>query len=141
MRTGTLTTVVILFCSFVLAPSLLRANQDDWYQGRRGQWIQQHNAWRFRDRDRNEYRQYGNSWRWYNGANQDHDWYQGRRGHWYQQQNSWRFRDIDGNEYRQYGNSWRWYNGRFHSEEASEYHHRAPGDNRNYQQFQQQEHR
>jgi hypothetical protein len=141
MRTRTLATVVILVCSFVLAPSLLRANQDDWYQGRRGQWIQQHNAWRFRDRDGNEYRQYGNSWRWYNGANQDHDWYQGRRGHWYQQQNSWRFRDIDGNEYRKYGNSWRWYNGRFHSEEAAEYHHRAPGDNRNYQQFQQQEHR
>ena len=141
MRTGTLATVVILFCSFVLAPSLLRANQDDWYQGRRGQWIQQHNAWRFRDRDGNEYRQYGNSWRWYNGANRDHDWYQGRRGRWYQQQNSWRFRDIDGNEYRQYGNSWRWYNGRFHGEEASEYHHRAPGDNRNYQQFQQQEQR
>ena len=141
MRTRTFATVVILFCSFVLAPSLLRANQDDWYQGRRGQWIQQHNAWRFRDRDGNEYRQYGNSWRWYNEANQDHDWYQGRRGRWYQLQNSWRFRDIDGNEYRQYGNSWRWYNGRFHSEEASEYHHRAPGDNRNYQQFQQQEQR
>ena len=141
MRTGTLATVVILVCSFVLAPSLLRANQDDWYQGRQGQWIQQHNAWQFRDRDGNEYRQYGNSWRWYNGANRDHDWYQGRRGRWYQQQNNWRFRDIDGNEYRQYGNSWRWYNGRFHSEEAAEYHHRAPGDNRNYQQFQQQEQR
>ena len=141
MRTGTLTTVMILFCSFVLAPGLLRANQDAWYQGRRGQWIQQHNAWCFRDRDGNEYRQNGNSWRWYNGANQDHDWYQGRRGHWYQQQNSWRFRDIDGNEYRKYGNNWRWYNGRFHGEEGAEYHYRAPGDNRNYYQFQQQEHR
>jgi len=73
MRTGTLTTAVILFCSFVLAPSLLRANQDDWYQGRRGQLIQQNNAWRFRDRDGNEYRRYGNSLRWYNGANKDND--------------------------------------------------------------------
>ena len=97
MRTGTLATIVILVCSFVLAPSLLRADQDDWYQGRRGQWIQQHNAWGFRD--------------------------------------------IDGNEYRKYGNNWRWYNGRFHGEEGAEYHYRAPGDNRNYYQFQQQEHR
>src|SRR6202046_4489182 len=45
MKTGTFATVMFLVCSFVLAPSLLRANQDDWYQGRRGQWIQQHNAW------------------------------------------------------------------------------------------------
>ena len=141
MKTGTLATVVIMVCSFVLAPSLLRANQDDWYQGRRGQWIQQHNAWRFRDHDGNEYRQYGNSWRWYKGANQDNEWYQGRLGRWYQQQNGWRFRDIDGNEYRQYGNSWRWYNGRLHGAAGSAYHHRAPGDNRTYDEFQQQERR
>jgi hypothetical protein len=137
MKTVTLSTVVILVCLLVLAPSLLGANQDDWYQGRRGQWIQQHNSWRFRDRDGSEYRQHGNSWRWYNGVNQDNDWCQGRRGHWYQHQNSWRFRDIDGNEYRQYGNGWRWYNGRLHGAEGSEYHNRAPGDNRNYYQFQQ----
>jgi len=141
MKTGTLATVIILVCSFVLAPSLLRANQDDWYQGRRGQWIQQHNAWRFCDIDGNEYRQYGNSWRWYKGVDRYNDWYQGRRGRWYQQQNSWRFRDIDGNEYRKYGNNWRWYNGRFHGEVGAEYHHRAPGDNRNYDQYRQQEHR
>ena len=141
MKTGTLATVIVLVCSFVLAPSLLRANQDDWYQGRQGQWIQQNNAWRFRDRDGNEYRRYGNNWRWYNGANRDNEWYQGRRGRWYQQQNSWRFRDIDGNEYRQYGNSWRWYNGRLHGAAGSAYHHRAPGDNRTYDEFQQQERR
>jgi hypothetical protein len=139
MKTRTLATVVILVCSFVLAPSSLRANQDDWYQGRRGQWIRQRNAWQFRDRDGNEYRQYGNSWRWYNRANQDNEWYQGRRGHWYQHQSSWRFRDIDGGEYRQYGNSWRWYNGRLHGAEGAEYHHRAPGDNRTYNEFQQGE--
>jgi hypothetical protein len=97
MKTGTLASVIILVCSFVLAPSMLRANQDEWYQGRRGQWIQQHNAWRFRD--------------------------------------------LDGNEYRQYGNSWRWYNGRLHGAEGSAYHHRAPGDNRTYNEFQQQERR
>jgi hypothetical protein len=95
MKTRTFLTVVILICSFVLAPSLLRADQDDWYQG--------------------------------------------RRGHWIQQQNAWRFRDVDGNEYRRSGNSWRWYNGRVHGKEGSEYHNRAPGDNRTYNQFQQQE--
>jgi len=34
-------------------------------------------------------------------------------------------------EYRRHGNGWRWYNGRMHGPEGSEYHNRAPGDNRN----------
>src|SRR6266851_4363099 len=67
------------------------------------------------------------------------DWYQGRQGHWVQAQNGWRFRDSDGNVYRQHGNGWQWYNGRAHGPEGSEYHNRAPGDNRTYQEFQQQE--
>jgi hypothetical protein len=95
MKTKHLASVVILISSFVLASSLVSADQDDWYQGRQGQWVQQHNAWRFRDKD--------------------------------------------GNEYRQHGKSWRWYNGRLHGAEGAEYHNRAPGDNRSYNQFQQQE--
>src|ERR1700756_3420921 len=66
-KTRTLAMVGMLICSFALAPSLVRADADDWYQGRRGHWIQQQNAWRFRDLDGNEYRRHGNSWRWYNG--------------------------------------------------------------------------
>ena len=139
MKTKTFATVVILICSFVLAPSLLRADQDDWYQGRQGHWIRQQNAWRFRDLDGREYRDSGNGWRWSNEADEYNEWYQGRRGRWIQQQNAWRFRDADGDVYRQSGNSWRWYNGRAHGAEGSEYHNRAPGDNRSYKEFQQQE--
>jgi len=67
MKTRTLATVLVLICSMLLAPGLLRADQDDWYQGRKGQWVQQQNAWRFRDSDGNVYRKHGNSWAWYNG--------------------------------------------------------------------------
>ena len=67
MKTRTLAMVGILACSFALAPSLVRADADDWYQGRKGHWVQQENAWRFRDHNGGEYRQHGNSWRWYNG--------------------------------------------------------------------------
>jgi hypothetical protein len=138
-----ISTVVILLCSFLLAPSLLRADPNEWYQGRQGQWVQQQNAWRFRDTTGDEYRQYGNSWRWNNAvrreASEDNDWYQGRRGQWVEQENAWRFRDTDGNIYRKHGNSWGWYNGRAHGQEGREYHNRAPGDNRTYQQFQNQE--
>lgn len=95
MKTKTLATVLMLICSFVLASSSVRADQDDWYQG--------------------------------------------RQGHWAQEQNAWRFRDRDGNEYRRNGNGWGWYDGRAHSKEAAKYHNRAPGDNRSYNQFQQQD--
>ena len=139
MKTKTLATVIALICSLVLAPSLLRADQDDWYQGRQGQWIQHQNAWQFRDLDGNQYRESGGSWRWYSEAPEYNQWYQGRRGQWVQRQNGWRFRDADGDVYRQSGNSWRWYNGRAHGEEGSEYHNRAAGDNRSYNQFQNQE--
>jgi hypothetical protein len=139
MKTKTLAIVVVLIGSFLLAPSLLRAEQDQWYQGRRGQWVQHQNAWQFRDLDGNEYRNSGNAWGWFHGAAQDNDWYQGRQGQWIQRQNAWQFRDMDGDEYRQSGNSWRWYNGRGHGPEGSEYHNRAPGDNRSYNEFQHQE--
>jgi hypothetical protein len=39
---------------------------NDWYQGRRGRWYQQQDAWRFRDMDGNEYREENNHWLWYN---------------------------------------------------------------------------
>jgi hypothetical protein len=63
------------------------------------------------------------------------DYYQGHRGHWKQHNNQWQFHDVDGNQYRRHGKSWDWYDGRRHSWIASEYHNRAPGDNRSYQQF------
>ena len=95
MKTRTLTVVGILLCSLVLGSSLVRADQDYYYQGRHGRWARQHNAWRF-------------------SAN-------------------------DGYEYRNQGHSWGWYNGRRHGAEGREYHNRAYGDNRTYNQFQRQE--
>jgi hypothetical protein len=59
--------VGMLICSFALSSGIARADADDWYQGRRGRWSQQENAWRFRDNEGNEYRRHGNGWRWYNG--------------------------------------------------------------------------
>jgi hypothetical protein len=95
MKTKIVATALILICSLVMASSPVRADSDDWYQGRRGHWVQRHRGWTFRD--------------------------------------------SDGGEYRQAGNGWRWYNGRRHGAEGSEYHNRAPGDNRSYQQFQHDE--
>lgn len=47
---------------------MVTADADDyWYQGRRGRWVQDHDEWRFRDVDGNEYRRHGNGWQWYNG--------------------------------------------------------------------------
>lgn len=66
-KTGTLATAFLLMCSFALAPSLVRADQDDWYQGRQGHWTQQQKVWQFRDSGGNIYRKHGNSWGWYNG--------------------------------------------------------------------------
>ncbi len=137
LKTKTFATMVVLICSLVLAPSLLRADQDnDWYQGRRGQWVQQQNAWRFRDTNGNEYRQSGNGWGWFNALTQNNDWYQGRQGRWTQQHNQWEFHDSGGNIYRKHGNSWAWYNGRKHGAEGDAYHNRAPGDNQTYNQYQ-----
>ncbi len=65
MKTRTLATVVILAWSVVLASCFAEHDQYDWYQGRRGRWYQEHNAWRFDDEDGNEYRQEGNRWDWY----------------------------------------------------------------------------
>lgn len=48
-------------------------DQNDWYQGRRGRWYQQQDAWRFRDVDGNEYREEGHRWEWYGERHHDHD--------------------------------------------------------------------
>jgi hypothetical protein len=67
MKTRRLAIVGILLCSFALASSSVRADDDYYYQGRQGRWVQQQNAWRFSSRDGYVYRQHGNSWGWYNG--------------------------------------------------------------------------
>src|SRR5258708_19136418 len=64
MKTRSLAAATILLCSFVLAPSLLRADPNEWYQGRPGQWVQQQNQWRFRDNKGGEEPQDGKNWRW-----------------------------------------------------------------------------
>ena len=61
MKTRTLATVVILICSFVLAPNVLRAEENEWYQGQQGEWHQK-----------------GHNWRW--ESTHGDDWYQGRQG-------------------------------------------------------------
>jgi len=66
-RMKTLAMAGLLICSFALTSSMARADADDWYQGRRGHWVQQENEWRFRGYDGGEYRRSGNSWKWYNG--------------------------------------------------------------------------
>jgi hypothetical protein len=111
MKIRSLATVVILLCSFLLTPGFAKAQDNDWYQGRRGHWAQENNQWRFRDADGDVYRQQGDRWEWShpNAAAADPDqWYQGRRGHWIQENNAWRFRDADGDEYRNEGGRWGW---------------------------------
>jgi hypothetical protein len=90
MKTRTLATVLILICCFVLAPSLLRADENEWYQGRQGQWHRQ-----------------GNSWRW--KSTHGDEWYQGRQGAWYQERKGWEWYGNDGAMYRQGRNGWQWY--------------------------------
>jgi hypothetical protein len=49
------------------------ADRDDqWYQGQRGHWRQDHNRWQWR------------------GAQGD-QWYMGQPGHWYSENNGWQF--------------------------------------------------
>jgi hypothetical protein len=81
--------VLMLIGSFVLAPSSLRAEENQWYQGQQGQWRQQ-----------------GDRWRW--ESSHGDDWYQGRQGHWYQERDGWRWRGNDGDEYRKGQNGWQW---------------------------------
>src|ERR1019366_2029225 len=63
MRTRTVA-LLILICWFVLAPGLLRAADNEWYQGQQGQW-----------------QRHGKQWRW--ESTHGDDWYQGQQGHWY----------------------------------------------------------
>jgi hypothetical protein len=69
MKTKTLATVAILICSLVLAPSLLRAEENEWYQGQQGQWQRHGNGWQWKSTHGDQYRQSRNGWQWYgNGA-------------------------------------------------------------------------
>lgn len=90
MKTRTLATVVILICSFLLAPGVLRADENDWYQGQQGHWQQQNN-----------------NWKW--GSTHGDEWYQGERGHWYRDKKGWHWYGNGGDEYRQSPKGWQWY--------------------------------
>ncbi len=72
MKTRTLATVLILICWFVLAPSLLRAEENEWYQGQQGHWYREGNGWQWYGNDGDEYRQGRNGWQWY-GKRGKHD--------------------------------------------------------------------
>ena len=89
MKIGTLAAVVILICSFALAPSLVRADEDDWYQGQRGHWVHQ-----------------GKKWRW--ESTHGDEWYEGKQGHWYQDRKGWHWIGNDGDEYREGAHGWAW---------------------------------
>ena len=65
MKTRTLATLLILSCWFVLAPSLLRAENLEWYQGQQGQWHQQGNSWQWKSTHGDVYRQGSHGWQWY----------------------------------------------------------------------------
>ena len=90
MKTRTLAIVLILIGSFVLAPSLSRADENEWYQGQQGQW-----------------HRHGNGYQW--KSTHGDQWYQGRQGHWYRERNGWQWYGNDGDEYRQGRNGWQWY--------------------------------
>jgi hypothetical protein len=128
MKTRSLATVVILLCSFLLTPGLAKAQDNDWYQGRQGRWVQEQNAWRFRDRDGDEYRQQGDRWEWArpNVRAVPEQWFQGHRGHWIENPNGgWRFRTVDGRVYRRrQDGSWDWTEARGRDPEG------GPGDYR-----------
>ena len=111
MKTGRLLLILILSCWFLAPLSLLRAEENEWYQGHQGQWRQQ-----------------GKSWRW--TSTHGDDWYQGRQGNWYDDgRNGWEYHTNDGDEYRKRRSGWAW-----------AYHTRNPRtDTRSYQQFKQQE--
>jgi len=88
MKAKTLAAVLILIGCFVLAPGMLRAEGDEWYQGQQGQW-----------------QRHGNSSQW-KATQQGDQWYQGRQGHWYQERDGWQYRADDGGVYRQ--GDWQW---------------------------------
>jgi hypothetical protein len=92
MKIGTLAAVAILICSFALAPNLVRADENDWYQGQQGQWTR-----------------HGKKWRW--ESSHGDQWYQGKQGHWYQDKKGWHWYGNEGDEYRQGAHGWQWSGG------------------------------
>jgi hypothetical protein len=89
MKTKTLAIVAILICSFLVGPNLVRADEDDWYQGQQGQWVK-----------------HGSKYRWQ--STHGDEWYQGKQGHWYQDKKGWHWYGNDGDEYRQGPHGWQW---------------------------------
>src|ERR1039458_960926 len=109
MRTRTVA-LLILICWFVLAPGLLRAADNEWYQGQQGQW-----------------QRHGKQSRW--ESTHGDDWYQGQQGHWYNEPDGWRWLGNNGDEYRKRRNGWAW-----------AYRNRNPKtDRRTFQQFKEQQ--
>ena len=88
MKAGMLVIVLVLICWFVLTPRVLRADENQWYQGQQGHWV-------------------CNSWRW--ESTHGDQWFQGRRGHWYQERDGWQWHGDDGEDYRRGRNGWQWY--------------------------------
>jgi hypothetical protein len=89
MKIRILALVAVLICSFALAPNLVRADEDDWYQGQQGHWMK-----------------HGNKWRWQ--STHGDEWYEGKQGHWYQDKKGWHWIGNDGGEYRQGPHGWNW---------------------------------
>jgi hypothetical protein len=85
MKAKTVITVLMLICWFALTPGLLRAEENQWYQGQQGKWA-------------------GNRWESTHGD----EWFQGRQGHWYQERDGLQWRGNDGDEYRQGQTGWQW---------------------------------
>ncbi|MFZ0678343.1 hypothetical protein [Candidatus Binatus sp.] len=90
MKLGTLAAAAILICSFTLAPNLVRADENDWYQGQQGQW-----------------QKHGSKWRW-KSAHGD-QWFQGKQGHWYQDKKGWHWYGNDGRDYSEGPHGWAWH--------------------------------
>ena len=96
MKTNLFATAVILPVLFAISWSPDEADQNDWYQGRRGQWIQQNNAWRFRDVDGDPATR--RCLGLVPGQEQARrDGLPGRHSHWVKRPNGWAFRDENNN--------------------------------------------
>jgi hypothetical protein len=89
MKTKTLAIVAILICAFLVTPNLVRADENEWYQGQQGEW-----------------QQHGKKWRW--RSTHGDEWYQGNQGHWYRDRKGWHWIGNDGDEYRQGSQGWHW---------------------------------
>ena len=95
MKTKTLAIVIVLICSFLAGPKMVRAEENEWYQGQQGEW-----------------ERHGPRWRW--RSTHGDQWYQGRQGHWYLDRKGWHWIGNDGDDYRQGPHGWQWSGERGH---------------------------